>query len=80
VHCTQDAHAAENLGRFEAAFLVTNRKDEPMPTRGPDIDSDDTKEWMKPTKEKGGNAGVKPSRDISRQISAEQRRTANPSR
>lgn len=47
---------------------------------GPDIDSPDTKEWMKPTREKGANDRVPASRDLSRQIEKEQRRTSNPSR
>lgn len=59
--------------------VQSNRKDEPMPTNGPGLDSDDTASW-KPTREKGDNAGVKPSRDISKKIAAEQKRTANPSR
>ena len=50
-----------------------------MPTKGPGLDSPDTSEW-KPTKEKGSNAGVPQSRDISKAIEKEQRRNANPSR
>ena len=51
-----------------------------MPSKGPDIDSDDNREWMKPSREKGANDRVPQSRDITKQIDREQRRNANPSR
>jgi hypothetical protein len=50
-----------------------------MPSKGPNIDTDNAG-WTNPKREKGADDRVPQSRDISKMIEKEQKRTANPSR